>query len=51
MTGPPKPDIMTHFSNSILLNVFNLHTQVYTSAKFHPHMPNAFGAHLKPAVV
>ena len=29
-----KPDIIVHFSNSILLHFYNLHTQVYVLAKF-----------------
>ena len=29
-----KPDIITHFSNSILLHFYNLHTQMYVLAKF-----------------
>ena len=29
-----KPDIIVHFSNSILLHFYNLHTQMYMLAKF-----------------
>ena len=29
-----KPDIIAHFSNSILLHFYNLHTQMYVLAKF-----------------
>ena len=38
-----KPDLMVHFSNSLLLNIFNLLSQVYCLAKFQPHIPLTFG--------
>ena len=43
MTRYVKPDIMLHFSNSLLLNIYNLLGQVYALAKFHPCMPTTFG--------
>ena len=38
-----KPDIMAHFLNSVLLNIYNLLSQVYALAKFQPHMATTFG--------
>jgi len=32
-----KPDIIVHFSNSILLHFYNLHTQMYVLARFQLH--------------
>ena len=39
-TGPDlqKQDIIAYFSNSHLLNIYNVLTQVYPLAKFQPHM-------------
>ena len=34
---------MVHFSNSLLLNIYNLLSQVYALAKFQPHMATTFG--------
>ena len=34
---------MAHFSNSLLLNIYNLLSQVYALAKFYPCMPTTFG--------
>ena len=34
---------MTYFSNSLLLNIYNLLSQVYALAKFQPHMAKTFG--------
>ena len=34
---------MAHFSNSLLLNIYNLLSQVYALAKFQPHMATTFG--------
>jgi len=37
-----KPDIIAHFSNSILLHFYNLHTQMYKLAKFQLRILKAF---------
>ena len=37
-----KPDIIAHFSNSILLHFYNLHTQMYVLAKFQLRILKAF---------
>ena len=37
-----KPDIIAHFSNSILLHFYNLHTQMYVLGKFQLHILKAF---------
>ena len=34
---------MAHFSNSLLLSMYNLLSQVYTLAKYQPHMATTFG--------
>ena len=34
VTGSAKPDKTVHFSNSILLHFYNLHTQMYVLAEF-----------------
>ena len=33
---------MAHFSNSLLLNIYNLLNQVYALATFQPYMPTTF---------
>ena len=38
-----KPDTFVRFSNSCLLNIYNLLSQVYPLAKFQPHMPVTLG--------
>jgi len=38
-----KPDIIVQFSNSSLLNIYNLPSQMYSQAKFQPDMPIIFG--------
>ena len=38
-----KPDTITHFSNSCLLNIYNLLSQVYPLAKLQTHMPITLG--------
>ena len=42
MTGSEKPDIIAHFSNSILLHFYYLHTQIYVLAKFQLRILKAF---------
>ena len=37
-----KPNIIAHFSNSILLHFYNLHTQMYVLAKFQLYVLKAF---------
>ena len=37
-----KPNIIAHFSNSILLHFYNLHTQMYVLAKFQLYIIKAF---------
>ena len=34
---------MAHFSNPLLLNIYNLLSRVYALAKFQPCMPTTFG--------
>jgi len=41
VTGSAKTDIIAHFSNSILLHFYNLHTQMYMLAKFQLHILKA----------
>ena len=40
--GLQKPDIIAHFSNSILLHFYNLHTQMYVLAKFQLYILKGF---------
>ena len=42
MTGSEKPVIIAHFSNSILLHFYYLHTQIYVLAKFQLRILKAF---------
>ena len=43
MTGSVEPNIMAHFSNSLLLNIYNLLSRVHALAKFQPCMLTTFG--------
>ena len=38
-----KLDTIVHFSNSCLVNIYNLHSQVYSLAKIQSHMSITFG--------
>jgi len=42
VTGSAKPDIIEHFSNSILLHFYNLNTQMCVLAKFQLCVLKAF---------
>ena len=42
VTGSAKTDTIVHFSNSCLLNIYNILSQVYPLAQLQPHMPITF---------
>ena len=43
VTNLQKPNTIAYFSNSCLLNIYNLFSQVYSLATFQPHMSIPFG--------
>jgi len=43
VTGSAKPNTIMHFSISCVLNVYNLHSQVYSLARLQLHIPITLG--------